>query len=288
VSADNAIELTAVSLDYGDYDTKKTVLGDVTINIPHGHIVGIVGRSGAGKSSLLRLMAGLHTPTSGSIKVFGENITSPPPRLGYVVQDYSTSLYPWLRVRSNILLAMGKVPGSRQSKRHTVSDLLNTVGLAGEDMKYPWQLSGGMQQRVAIARALAGNPRLLLMDEPFASVDAQVRLELEDLVRSLVKQKQITTVFVTHDLDEAVYLSDRILVVAGNPAHIVHDVAVELGDQRHQLHTRAMPEFHEYRRQLFQALESEKLDGPNLVIANASEPSAGKQRNRIPGKGSRQ
>lgn len=251
-----AVDVDAVFLDYGVADNRKKVFENITLAIPRGHIVAIVGRSGVGKSSLLRVIGGLVKATRGTVTVFGKEVLAPPAGLGYVVQDYSSSLFPWLSVRGNILLAMGRDSLARKEKIRKVSQLLDSVGLSGEEKSYPWQLSGGMQQRVAIARALAGQPQLLLMDEPFASVDAQVRLELEDLTRSLVKNSGITTVFVTHDLDEAVYLSDRVVVMSGAPAHIAGDVAIDLGEERNQLSTRATKEFHHYRRIIHESLNS--------------------------------
>jgi NitT/TauT family transport system ATP-binding protein len=249
-----AVSFQEVSLTLGNGSNRKSILSSINLQIAEGEIVSIIGPSGVGKSSVLRLMAGLGSPTTGKIEVFGERVMGPPRNLGLVVQDYAASLLPWLRVRSNVTLAMGRQVLARQEKFSRAKALLHSVGLADSETKYPWELSGGMQQRVAIARALAGNPRLLLMDEPFASVDAQVRLELEDLTREIVTEAGITSVFITHDIDEAIYLSQRVIVLGGNPATIVADLQVKLPEPRQQLATRALPEFHQYREELHEHL----------------------------------
>jgi len=249
-----AVEIENVTIRYRNKRDEQLVLENVTLTIPVGQIVAIVGKSGVGKSSLLRAVAGLHRPERGHIRLFGEEISAPPAGLGYVVQDYSSSLYPWLTVRSNIALAMDRLGLSRTQKAARVGHLLESVGLSGSESSFPWQLSGGMQQRVAIARALAGEPHLLLMDEPFASVDAHVRMELEDLTAELVAKKGITTILITHDIDEAVYLAQRVVVLGGKPAAIVQDLPIHLETPRTQLHTRALPEFHRLRSDLHQLL----------------------------------
>jgi NitT/TauT family transport system ATP-binding protein len=249
-----AVEIENVTIGYRTKRDEQNVLENVTLTVPAGQIVAIVGKSGVGKSSLLRAVAGLHRPKNGHIRLFGEEISAPPPGLGYVVQDYSSSLYPWLTVKSNITLAMDRLGLSKTEKAVRVGHLLESVGLSGLEGSFPWQLSGGMQQRVAIARALAGEPHLLLMDEPFASVDAHVRMELEDLTAELVERKGITTILITHDIDEAVYMAQRVVVLGGKPAGIVRDLPIPLESPRNQLHTRALPEFHRLRSSLHQVL----------------------------------
>src|SRR5699024_5922849 len=156
----------------------------------------------------------------------GQEVTGPPEKLAVVFQDYSRSLLPWLRVKENIALPIrGLIPTKELNQR--VSEALKSVGLEGKGDLYPWQMSGGMQQRAAIARGLAYNPEVLLMDEPFAAVDAQTRIELEDLVLRLRDEYDTTVLFVTHDIDEAVYLADRLLVLSGAPTTVNKDINAE-------------------------------------------------------------
>lgn len=232
----------------------KTVLSDVNLDIEPASIVSVIGRSGVGKSTLLRTLAGLEKPRSGQVTFDGVALDGPPRGLGYVVQDYSQSLFPWLKVAGNIRLALRQEGLTRAEEDSRIGEMLASVGLEGHERHYPWQLSGGMQQRVALARAFVLSPRLLLMDEPFASVDAQVRLELEDLTLSLVRRAGITTIVVTHDIDEAIYLSDRVVVLGGSPASVLSDVGVFLPDPRDQLTTRSSSEFQRVRKTLFSSM----------------------------------
>lgn len=229
---------------------------DFTINA--GELVCIVGPSGAGKTTLLRCLAGLLSPSKGEVAVEGEVISGPPPGLAVVLQEYGRSLFPWLTVAQNIELPLKekRVPAKR--RKELVEEALVAVSLAGDGDKYPWQLSGGMQQRVAIARAVAYEPHVLLMDEPFAAVDAQTRFELEDLVRSLWERLGVTVVFVTHDIDEAIYLGQRVLVLSGRPTVLLEDVKVDLGDKRSQLETRGDAEFARLRTHVYELVQAAK------------------------------
>jgi len=163
--------------------------------------------------------------------------------MAMVFQDYSRSLLPWQSIRKNVLFPLNDRVGSKRERRSIARESLEAVGLAGHEDKYPWQLSGGMQQRVAIARALAYRPRLMLMDEPFASVDAQTRSDLEDLVLLLRSEFGMTILFVTHDIDESVYLANRVLVLSRPPATLVEDIAVDLPVPRDQIATKEDPKF---------------------------------------------
>lgn len=231
---------------YGRAPHQTPVVADVTFAVQRGEFVSIVGRSGAGKSTLLRCMAGLQRPTRGQVEIEGRRIDGPPAQLALVFQDYSRSLLPWMSVRANVELPLrDRVP--RPEREARAARALGSVGLEGTERRYPWQLSGGMQQRVAIARALAYEPTVLLMDEPFAAVDAQTRADLEDLVIGIQRDFNLTAVFVTHDIDEAVYLADRVIVLSGAPTTVDEIVSIPLGRVRDQLETKSQPAFVEAR-----------------------------------------
>ena len=249
-----ALALTGVSVSYSSDTVSAPVLSDITLEVPHGEIVAIVGQSGSGKSTLLRTIAGLHTPHQGDVTIDGVPVSGPPHSLGFVVQDYSASLFPWLTVQGNILLAMNTLSLTRREKKALISEQLAALGLAGAERRYPWQLSGGMAQRVAIARAVIGRPRLLLMDEPFASVDAHTRLDLEDLTLEVVAREHTTLVVVTHDIDEALYLADRVLVIGGQHGTILLDQEVLFDRPRAHVTTRALPEFQELRTKIYRLI----------------------------------
>jgi NitT/TauT family transport system ATP-binding protein len=176
--------------------------------------------------------------------------------MGFVFQDYSRSLLPWLNVRDNVLLPLRHKGLERGERERLVEDSLRAVGLADVLDRYPWQLSGGMQQRVAIARALAYEPEILLMDEPFASVDAQTRAELEDLVLNLHGEFSVTIVFVTHDIDEAVYLGERVVVLTPAPSRVQEELEVDLPSPRDQVETKELPEFAQLRGHVYRSIRS--------------------------------
>lgn len=223
-----------------------------------GELVCIVGPSGAGKTTLLRCIAGLLDPTSGEVALSGVPITSPPPGLAVVFQEYARSLFPWLTVSENIELPLREKRIPKQ-KRHELRDrALEAVGLVEAAHSYPWELSGGMQQRVAIARAVAYEPQVLLMDEPFAAVDAQTRADLEDLVLKLWHELGVTTLFVTHDIDEAIYLGQRVLVLSNRPTVVIEDLKVELPEPREQIATRNDPHFGELRTRAHELIQKAK------------------------------
>jgi NitT/TauT family transport system ATP-binding protein len=222
---------------------RRTVVEDLDLHVRPGEIVTIVGPSGAGKTTLLRCIAGLLPASSGQVVIGGRPVTGPPEQLAVVFQDYSRSLMPWLSVRHNVELPLRGKNVPRDERRRRVTDALADVGLGHTAEQHPWQLSGGMQQRVAIARALAYRPQAMLMDEPFASVDAQTRADLEDLVLDLRQRLDITILLVTHDIDEAVYLGDTVVVLGGRPTRVRERLTVPLGRDRDQATTKALPEF---------------------------------------------
>lgn len=231
---------------------------DLTFDIQPGEIVCIVGPSGAGKTTLLRCISGLLAATDGVVELEGERVTGPPEGMAVVFQEYGRSLFPWLTVQQNVELPLKEKKVPRAKRAGLVKDSLDAVGLGDVPNLYPWQLSGGMQQRVAIARAVAYEPHILLMDEPFAAVDAQTRADLEDLVRSLWERLGVTLLFVTHDIDESIYLGQRVLVLSGRPTVIMEDVVVNLPDDRDQLTTRNDPEFHRLRAHVYDLVQKAK------------------------------
>ncbi|MFE5887679.1 ABC transporter ATP-binding protein [Streptomyces sp. NPDC056462] len=239
---------------------------DLTFTVDAGELVCLVGPSGCGKTTLLKCIGGLLTPTGGEVLLEQRRVTGPPPGMAFVFQEYGRSLFPWMRVGENVELPLKQKDLSRSRRRELVRDALESVGLADAVQAYPWQLSGGMQQRVAIARALAYEPRVLLMDEPFAAVDAQTRADLEDLVRGLWRERGITILFVTHDIDEAVYLGERVLVLSASPTVVQEQLKVDLPAERDQLHTRVDPRFAELRTHVYEQIQAAKRGTPQDAV----------------------
>jgi NitT/TauT family transport system ATP-binding protein len=222
-------------------------IGDVSFDVGAGELVCVVGPSGCGKTTLLKCISGLLEPTAGSVRADGN--------LALVFQEYSRSLFPWMTVRQNVAFPLRRKKMDKREVRALVEQSLASVGLEGTLNRYPWQLSGGMQQRVAIARALAFKPQILLMDEPFASVDAQTRADLEDLVLQVRRDYDVTIVFVTHDIDESVYLSDRIVVLGPSPTSVQEVLEVPLGQPRDQVQTKERPEFTQLRAHVWRSIK---------------------------------
>jgi ABC-type nitrate/sulfonate/bicarbonate transport system ATPase subunit len=247
------LRLDSLSQHYGD----QRVLHDISLTVPDGQLLCVVGPSGCGKSTLLRTIAGLLPAREGTITVDDTPVTGVPERLAVVFQDYGRSLLPWLTVRDNVALPLRR-KGLGRAERHAEAErILDRVGLTGTARHRPWQLSGGMQQRVAIARALVCRPSLLLMDEPFGSLDAQTREDLEDLLLEVHRADGTTIVLVTHDIDESVYVGDRVVVLSPGPgAKIVLDLPVELAGTRDQITTRGLPEFVALRTRVGRAVRT--------------------------------
>ncbi|WP_283134209.1 ABC transporter ATP-binding protein [Rhizohabitans arisaemae] len=233
------LEINHLRHSYGSHE----VLGGIDLKVDEGQLLCIVGPSGCGKSTLLRSIAGLLKPTQGEILINGVPVAGTPDNLAVVFQDYSRSLFPWMSVADNVALPLRRKGMSGARRRTSALEALEQVGLEGAAAKYPWQLSGGMQQRVAIARALAYRPAFMLMDEPFGSVDAQTREDLEDLVLQVRGVHGMTIVLITHDIDESVYVGDRVVVLSKAPSRIVGDLSVGLPYPRDQIATRQLPEF---------------------------------------------
>jgi NitT/TauT family transport system ATP-binding protein len=244
----------AVERFHHAYMPEQLVAANISFDVKAGEIVSIVGPSGCGKTTLLKALAGLIRPTGGTIRFQGKVVQGVPDRLAIVFQEYGRSLLPWTTVNRNIELPLRYQSIPSDERRRRVAESLQAVDLSGFGERYPWQLSGGMQQRVAIARALAYQPKLLLMDEPFASVDAQTRADLEDLVAAVRERFGITMVLVTHDIDESVYLSDRVIVLSRAPSTVLAQVNIELPRPRDQIKTKAMQQFVEKRSEIAQMI----------------------------------
>jgi NitT/TauT family transport system ATP-binding protein len=253
----SSLEIDRLHKVYGTGPDAVTAVDEVSLSVGPGELLCIVGPSGCGKTTLLRCIAGLMAPTSGATRLDDQVVVAPPRSMAVVFQDYSRSLLPWLTVHGNVVLPLKARRMPRSERDQLAADALTAVGLAGQGAKYPWQLSAGMQQRVAIARALAYRPEVLLLDEPFASVDAQTRAELQDLLLDVWQRTRFTVVFVTHDIDEAAYLADRIVVLSASPARVKETVDVELPRPRDQMETRAKPEFAELRGRVFASVRAE-------------------------------
>jgi ABC-type nitrate/sulfonate/bicarbonate transport system ATPase subunit len=228
----------------------RAAVAQVSLDVAEGGFLSLIGRSGSGKSTLLRLMSGLIAPSSGRLEVEGRAVRGPPASVRYVFQDYGQSLFPWMSARRNVMFGARHAPNPERDARAVADQYLELVGLADVGERYPWELSGGMQQRLAIARALASRPRILLMDEPFGAVDALSRARLQDLALRLWQELSLTIVLVTHDIDEAVYLSERVVVLEPAGQGVLADVEIGLDWPRSQLATREDPRFSAYRRRL--------------------------------------
>jgi NitT/TauT family transport system ATP-binding protein len=252
------LEVRALRKVYRSGSREVEAVRDLTFTVADGELVCLVGPSGCGKTTLLRCVAGLLAPTGGEVKLDGQVVAGPPQGMAVVFQEYGRSLFPWMSVRDNVELPLKQKKLPRDRRRELVADALAAVGLDGTDSAYPWQLSGGMQQRVAIARAVAYEPAVLLMDEPFAAVDAQTRADLEDLVRALWQRLGVTILFVTHDIDEAVYLGQRVIMLSASPTVIQAELAVDLPAERDQLHTRADPVFTALRTKVYEQIQAAK------------------------------
>jgi NitT/TauT family transport system ATP-binding protein len=252
------LEVSHLKKVYESSTGNVEAIGDISFSMRRGELVVIVGPSGCGKTTLLKCIAGLLKPTAGTVALDGKKVTGPPPNMALVFQEYGRSLYPWLTVRGNVELPLKHKKLSKAERTQLVDDALQAVGLEHASKSYPWQLSGGMQQRVAIARAVAYQPEVLIMDEPFAAVDAQTRADLEDLVRQLHLERGMSILFVTHDIDESVYLGERVVVLSKSPTWVQEDLAIDLAPERDQITTRALPRFTELRTHVYEQIQRAK------------------------------
>ena len=235
---------------------------DVSFAVGEREFVALIGPSGCGKSTLLHIVAGLSAPSSGAVRLRGEIVDAPRPQMMFVFQQYNKSIFPWKTVLDNVCLGIKyRVAAPRRDIEARGRAQLKLVGLERYADYYPYQLSGGMQQRVAIARALARRPEILLMDEPFSALDAMMRVELQDLLLWLWREIGLTILFVTHDLDEALYAAQRIVVLSASPGSVAEIVEVPLPYPRHQVETRRQPVYLELREHLYRAMVREVVAG---------------------------
>ncbi|MCI1833659.1 MAG: ABC transporter ATP-binding protein [Bifidobacterium tibiigranuli] len=256
--ADSQLIIDHLSKSYATRTGSVQVIADLTFDVKAGEVVSIVGPSGIGKTTLLKCLTGLQPMTSGSAKINGREIEGPPPEMALVFQEYTRSLMPWLNVEKNVRLPLRHMHLPKDEAEQRVHSALDSVGMHNASEKYPWQLSGGMQQRVAIARALAFRPDVLIMDEPFASVDAQTRFELEDLCLQIRDSLGMTIVIVTHDIDEAVYLSNRVVVLGQKPAIVTSILDIDLPVPRDQITTRSRADFAQTRTSILELIKNGK------------------------------
>jgi NitT/TauT family transport system ATP-binding protein len=272
------LEIDSLAKTYRSGDKVTEAIRSISLTVSEKELVCVVGPSGCGKTTLLKCVAGLLAPTSGETRLNGKPVTSPPEEMALVFQEYSRSLMPWASVRNNVLLPLRHRPLSKAERSGLVEDSLEAVGLTRFIDHYPWQLSGGMQQRVAIARALAYQPSILLMDEPFASVDAQTRGDLEDLVLQVHEEYGVTILFVTHDIDEAVYMADRVVVLTHAPTTVLEVLPITIPFPRDQIETKALPEFANLRAHVYRLIKRDEAaatseDGDE--VTSVAERSAG-------------
>ncbi len=236
----------------------REILSPTSFEVQPGEFVCIIGPSGCGKTTLLRAAAGFMAPSAGAVLRHGKPVAGPSREVAFVFQDYGRALLPWRTVEGNISLALeaANVPASERPAR--IAKVLDTVGLGAHAQKFPVQLSGGMQQRVQIARCLAQEPELMMMDEPFGALDAMTRESLQDELSRLVRDSGLTVLFVTHDLEEAIYLGDRVIALRTNPTPEAPSLAaminVPIPRPRDQLTTKENPDFLRLRRELYQFL----------------------------------
>jgi len=264
------LEVENLSRAFPSGDRTVTALRDINLRVHRREFVCVIGPSGCGKSTLIRLLAGLDEPTSGRMLVDGKETSGPCPERGMVFQGYT--LFPWLTVKRNVMFGLEMAGMGRDQADAEARQWIDLVGLTRVADSYPAQLSGGMKQRVAIARALAPNPRVLLMDEPFGALDAQTRAQMQAHLLEIWRNVDVTILFITHDLDEAVLLADRILVLKANPGEVQELIEVPVPRPRSPAQTNT-PEFLATRRRLDELIHPRTPDVPveKLPIVRLTE-----------------
>jgi NitT/TauT family transport system ATP-binding protein len=233
----------------------RLILTGIDVSIRKGEFLSVVGPSGCGKTSLLNLAAGLLMPSKGRVLYAGNPMTGPRQDIAIVFQDYGKALLPWRTAAGNISLALEAMNHPKDMRETRIAELLDLIGLSAHAEKFPNQLSGGMQQRLQIARCLAQDPKVLLMDEPFGALDAMTRQALQDEVLAIAARTGATVLFITHDLEEAIYLGDRVVAMRPNPGRVEVSFDIDLPRPRDQLTTRERPDFLKLRRELFDVIK---------------------------------
>ena len=262
-----AIEMRGVEIHFGEGKTAVRAVSQLDLDIAPGELVSVLGPSGCGKSTLIGAVAGFTPLSAGSLRVEGRAVREPGPDRGVVFQHHT--LFPWKRVLENVEFGLKMRGATRSERRAAAQSILETVGLGEFVRHYPWQLSGGMQQRVSLARVLVNRPRVMLMDEPFCALDAQTRLSMQELLLALWHEFEITVLFVTHDVDEAIFLSDRILVLSERPGRVRAELRVSLPRPR----TRALlttPEFMQLKEQALALLFDNPATSARATFARAA------------------
>ncbi len=245
------ITLENVTKSFTQEGNEQLVLRDINLNVDEGEFLCIVGPSGCGKTTLLRMIAGLDFPTSGHLMEGEKEILAPSIERGYVFQQYS--LFPWLNVLENVTFGLELRGMEKTERQHKATEYLKMVGLSQFENSYPKELSGGMKQRVAIARSLVNDPKVLLMDEPFSALDVQTRHKLQEELVRIWKEEKKTVIFVTHNVDEAVFLADRVVVLSRNPGKIIKSFQIEMDRMR----DRNTPQFLELKTEITRFLDVE-------------------------------
>ena len=250
-----ALALRQASVVFGSPGGGHQVLSEITFDVPEAEFLCVVGPSGCGKTTLLRLLAGLIPSSGGQVLFQGHPISGPSRDRAIIFQDYSKALLPWRTVSGNIAFSLEACGIAEPERSERINVLLEKMGLEQASRKFPNQLSGGMQQRVQIARCLAQQPKLLLMDEPFGALDALTRQTLQDEMARLALEQRMTVVFITHDLEEAIYLGDRVIALGTNPGRVAEMIEVGIPRPRNQLETREDRRFLAHRHRLFGLLQ---------------------------------
>ncbi|KAF0207135.1 MAG: ABC transporter ATP-binding protein SaoA [Actinomycetota bacterium] len=249
------LEVRGIHKQYANAGAPHTVLSDVSLTVGEGQYVTLLGPSGCGKTTLLNIVAGFIAADRGTIRVAEREVSKPGPDRGFIFQSYA--LFPWMSLADNVRYPMKRqgVPKDEREKR--LDDLLSMARLDGKGHLYPHQLSGGMKQRTAVVRALAGRPQVLLMDEPFGAVDFQMRLMMQEEMERLWLKNRTTVLMVTHDVQEAIYMSDRVIVMSGHGGRIMADLPIDLPRPRE----RRGEIYHQYEDQLIDLLQQAFVDG---------------------------